>query len=54
MAVDWGFAEQVGSFSFGLVFLVLIILTVVIWLVGLVLGKTDAGKGEAEDKKKGD
>ena len=54
MAVDWGFAGQVGGFGFGLVFLVLIILAVVIWVVGLILGKIDAGKAEAEDKKKGD
>ena len=54
MAVDWGFAGQVGGFGFGLVFLVLIILAVAIWLVGLILGKIGAGKGEAEDKKKGD
>jgi Na+-transporting methylmalonyl-CoA/oxaloacetate decarboxylase gamma subunit len=51
MAVDWGFAEQVGSFGFGLVFLISSILAVAIWLVP---GKTGAGKGEAEDKKKGD
>jgi len=54
MAVDWGFAGQIGGFGFGLVFGVLIILAVAIWLVGLVLSKIGAGKGEAEDKKKGD
>jgi Na+-transporting methylmalonyl-CoA/oxaloacetate decarboxylase gamma subunit len=54
MAVDWGFAGQVGGFGFGLVFLVLIILAVVIWVVGLILGKIEAGKAEAEDEKKGD
>jgi len=54
MAVDWGFAGQIGGFGFGLVFGVLIILAIVIWLVGLVLSKIGAGKGEAEDKKKGD
>ena len=54
MAVDWGFAGQVGGFGFGLVFLVLIILAVVIWVVGLILRKTGAGKAEAEDKEKGD
>ncbi|MBL7125232.1 MAG: OadG family protein [Dehalococcoidales bacterium] len=54
MAVDWGFAGQIGGFGFSLVFLVLIILAVAIWLVGLVLNKIGAGKGEAEDKKKGD
>jgi Na+-transporting methylmalonyl-CoA/oxaloacetate decarboxylase gamma subunit len=54
MAVDWGFAGQVGGVGFGLVFAVLIILAVVIWLVGLGLRKIGAGKAEAEEKKKGD
>ena len=54
MAVDWGFAGQIGGFGFGLVFLVLIILAVVIRLVGLLLSKIGAGKAEAEDKEKGD
>ena len=54
MAVDWGFAGQVGGFGFGLVFAVLIILALAIWLVGLVLRRIGAGKDEAEEKKKGD
>ena len=54
MGVDWGFAGQIGGFGFGLVFAVLIILSVVVWLVGLVLNKIGAGKSKAGDKKKGD
>jgi len=54
MGVDWGFAGQIGGFGFGLVFVVLIILALAIWLVGLILSKITAGKGEAGDKKKGD
>ena len=54
MAVDWGFAGQIGGIGFGLVFVVLIILAVAIWLVGLVLRRIGAGKGEAEEKKKGE
>jgi Na+-transporting methylmalonyl-CoA/oxaloacetate decarboxylase gamma subunit len=56
MALDWTWAQagQIGGVGFGLVFLVLIILAVVIWLVGLILGKIGAGKAEAEEKKKGD
>ena len=54
MAVDWGFAGQIGGVGFGLVFVVLIILAVAIWLVGLVLKRISAGKGEAEEKKKGE
>ena len=53
MAVDWGFAWQIGGIGFGLVFAVLIILALTIWLTGLILGKLGAGKAEAGDKKKG-
>ena len=51
MAVDWGQAFQIGGIGFGAVFLVLIILAVAIWLIGLVVSKVSAGKGEAENKK---
>ena len=53
MAVDWGFAGQIGGIGFGLVFAVLIILALAIWLVGLVLSRIGAGKTETDDKKKG-
>ncbi|MFH1002961.1 MAG: OadG family protein [Chloroflexota bacterium] len=43
MAVDWGFAAQVGGLGFGLVFAVLIILALVIRLVSLVIGRFAAG-----------
>jgi Na+-transporting methylmalonyl-CoA/oxaloacetate decarboxylase gamma subunit len=54
MAIDWGFAGQIGGVGFGLVFVVLIILAIAIWLVGLVLKRSGADKGEAEEKKKGE
>ena len=54
MAIDWGFAGQVGGIGFGLVIVVLIILALVIWLTGLVLSKIGASKAETDDKKKGD
>jgi Na+-transporting methylmalonyl-CoA/oxaloacetate decarboxylase gamma subunit len=54
MAVDWGFAGQIGGFSFGLVFAVLIILAVATWVVGIVINKINTGKGETEGKAKGD
>ena len=53
MAVDLGFAGQIGGIGFSLVFLVLIILAVAIWVVGFVVSKTTTDKGEASDKKKG-
>ncbi|MFC1985145.1 OadG family transporter subunit [Chloroflexota bacterium] len=53
MAVDWGFASQVGGVGFSIVFVVLVTLAVAIWLVGTVLRKIDAGQEETSDKKKG-
>jgi len=54
MAIDWGFAGQIGGIGFGFVFLVLIVLAVAIWLVGLVLSKIRPGKDETGGKSKGD
>lgn len=51
MAVDWGFAGQIGGIGFALVFVVLIILAVAVWVVGLVLRRIGTGKVEAEGKK---
>ncbi len=53
MGIDWAFAAQVGGVGFGMVFALLIILSVVIWLTGLVLTKISIGKGETGDKEKG-
>ena len=53
MEVPWGQALQIGGVGFGMVFALLVILAVVIWLVGLVLGKISMGKSETGDKKKG-
>jgi len=54
MGVPWGQAVQVGGVGFGMVFLLLVILAVVIWLTGLVLAKMSVGKSQADTKKKGD
>ena len=55
MAIDWGFAGQIGGIGFALVFIVLIVLAVAIWLVGMVINKIDTRKKEeATDEKKGD
>lgn len=53
MAIDWGFAWQIGGVGFGVVFMVLIILALVIRLSGLIIGKIEAGKEETGDNKKG-
>jgi len=54
IAVDWGEALQIGGIGFATVFGLLIILAVVIWLTGMVVGKTSTGKTETDDKKRGD
>ena len=54
MAVDWGFAWQVGGIGFGVVFAILIILGIIIRLVGLILNKIGVGKAEAGVERKGD
>lgn len=54
MAVNWGFAGQIGGVSFGLVFAILIILALAIWIIGLIINKIGANKAEASDKKEGD
>ncbi len=53
MAVDWGFAWQIGGVGFGVVFAVLIILAITIWLTGLVVSKANTAKDETGDSKKG-
>ncbi|MFC1873753.1 OadG family protein [Chloroflexota bacterium] len=53
MAVDWGFAGQIGSAGFGTVFSVLVILSIVIWLTGLILRKIASAKEKTDDNKKG-
>ena len=54
MEVPWGQAAEIGVVGFGTVFALLIILAIIIWLTGLVLGKISAGKSETNSKKKGD
>ena len=54
MEVPWAQAIQIGGVGFGTVFALLIILALVIWLTGLVLGKISMRKSETDDKKRGD
>ena len=54
MAIPWDQAIQVGGVGFGMVFALLIIIAVIIWLTGLVLGKLSLNKNEADINKKGD
>ncbi|MBA7629497.1 hypothetical protein ES703_36996 [subsurface metagenome] len=52
MVIDWGQARQIGGLGFGVVFLLLAFLSVLIWLTGLVINKIGTGKAEADDKEK--
>ena len=55
MSVPWEQAFQVGGVGFGMVFILLIILAVVIRLTGLILNKISAeNKVESGDKGKGE
>jgi len=54
LAIPWGQAVQVGVTGFGMVFVLLIIIAIIIWLTGLVFGKISLGKSEADINKKGD
>ena len=53
MGVDWGFAGQVGGAGFGMVFVLLIILSIVIWLTGRLVSKTGSTKNKNDDNQKG-
>jgi Na+-transporting methylmalonyl-CoA/oxaloacetate decarboxylase gamma subunit len=53
MGVDWGFAGQVGGAGFGMVFLLLIILAIVVWLTGRLVNKTSRTKDDNDDNRKG-
>lgn len=53
MEIDWGFAWQIGGVGFGVVFLVLIVLALVIRLSRLIIAKLDSGEEPAGDNKKG-
>ena len=45
MMVDWGFAAQIAGIGFLTVFVVLGILSLVLWLVSLLLNRV-TGKGQ--------
>ena len=53
MGIDWGHAYQVGGVGFGLVFVVLIFLAVVMWVSGIIIKKIESGATDAGEKKKG-
>jgi len=53
MGIDWGFAGQVGGAGFGMVFALLIILSVVIWLTGKLVNRGGSTEEKSDDNQKG-
>ncbi len=53
MEVPWGFAGQVGGAGFGMVFMLLIILAIVIWLTGKLFKGSGSDEEEDDDNQKG-
>ena len=53
MAIDWGFAGQIGGVGFGTVFIVLLLLAAAVWIVGLVTRKMASPEDDTNAKKKG-
>ncbi|HEY95859.1 MAG TPA: hypothetical protein G4O15_13080 [Dehalococcoidia bacterium] len=51
--IDWALAGKIGGIGFGMVFVVLVILAVVLWLVGLIFKKIGTGEEKTGDNKKG-
>ncbi len=51
--IDWALAWKIGGIGFGMVFVVLIILAIILWLVGMVFRKIEAGKENTGGDKKG-
>ena len=54
MTVDWAQAIQIGGVGFVLVFAVLVILALVMWLIGRLLGKLDTDSDDSDIKNKED
>jgi len=48
--IDWGLVAKIAVGGFGIVMLVLAILTAVVWLVGLVARKSPEKGKESETK----
>jgi Na+-transporting methylmalonyl-CoA/oxaloacetate decarboxylase gamma subunit len=53
MPIDWDFAIEVGGIGFGIVFGVLILLAILTKLLGVVVGRIEAGRQETDDNQKG-
>lgn len=52
MTIDWGEAVRIGGLGFGIVFILLTFLSVLIWLNGIIINRLDKNN-ESQEKKKG-
>ena len=53
MVIDWNLARQVGGVGFGLVIVVLVLLTVLTWLFSVIASRLSSGKDKTRDEQKG-
>jgi len=51
IGIDWGLAAKIAGGGFGMVFLILAILALVVWLTSLGVRKFSKGSSRSEEKK---
>lgn len=51
IGIDWGLAAKIAGGGFGIVFLILAILALVVWLTSLGVQKFSKGSSRSEEKK---
>jgi Na+-transporting methylmalonyl-CoA/oxaloacetate decarboxylase gamma subunit len=52
MTIDWGEASRIGGLGFGIVFILLTFLSLLIWITGIIINRLER-KNESQEKKKG-
>ena len=50
--IEWGLVAEISGGGYGLCILVLVILSLVIWIIGLVVQKTTKTKTESQEAPK--
>ena len=50
--IDWGLAGKIAGGGFGLVFLILAILALVVWLIGLGVRRFSKSSSKSEEKRR--
>jgi len=49
--IDWGLTAKIAGGGFGMVFIILAILALVVWLVGLGVQRFSKGSSKSEEKR---